>query len=906
MVAIPVTGLSAVALVGNSMNPTVPEQLSVDLGRTQARLTMVNPPDPSLVQSPLEPGWWQVDSDETGTPVNAVDGAAIRDPADILPSGTRILPLLHTSVSATTATGFGGFQAVEGPTWDPAFAGRYNIVEGRGPLSSDEVMVSASALPRLGVRLGDDVTLESPALTATIVGILDDQTRPASDQVFFGTTGAFSTMPAEERLTHTEFYLPDLALDWQAVQELNRQGATAYSRAVTLEPPAAGTYALYAPRDDPFLGVLAVAGIAGLLVAFEVVLLAGAAFTVTARQQQQTLAIVSSTGAPASALVRIVSASGLVLGATGGVIGLALGIAGGTAFMALTNDGSGTQYDGYHLSWPLMIAVAAFAVLIGWIASLVPARSAARLDVVAALRGSRRPPRSGVRRPIVGLVLLALGVPVTLLGGVILVVMTGNDAVPDWVPGTMLVVGPVLAQIGVILCGPLLLRVAARVSVTGVGARLASRDAARNPGRSVPALAAILSAVFIAVVAMNLVASVQRMQENYYNWWTMPGQVEVPLRYQDSIDYTQSHTYPNSTTLAASVRNTLDVDTLRTLASVQEFGSVDADSTGLFPALSVPAVNRCPSDNNSPEWTPALDDSNTPASSALARDPRCIGYYVYGYGEADKIWVGDEADLALILGRAPSGEARRTLAAGGAVSFYMNYVDHGALTIEWWTPTQWNESRLSDPAAKGKRSATVTAVVDAPEHPIKFGIFMLPTTADRLGLVYQDSLLLASLKSEPTQAQTDSMYQSLRAVTGAGEERFLARIESGPPRSEPWIWGILAISAAIAIAAAAVAIGLARFDGRRDDATLSSLGASPLLRRNFAFWQALILTGIGTLVGAGLGLIPSLGLSGGDLPFAPPWLQLGLVVVALPLGIAGSSWLLATARSSVLKRSVID
>jgi hypothetical protein len=48
-----------------------------------------------------------------------------------------------------------------------------------------------------------------------------------------------------------------------------------------------------------------------------------------------------------------------------------------------------------------------------------------------------------------------------------------------------------------------------------------------------------------------------------------------------------------------------------------------------------------------------------------------------------------------------------------------------------------------------------------------------------------------------------------------------------------------------------------------------------------------------------MGLIPALGLSANpDLPFAPPWLQLGLTVVALPLFIACGSWLFAS-RSKV-------
>src|SRR5690606_29383263 len=126
--------------------------------------------------------------------------------------------------------------------------------------------------------------------------------------------------------------------------------------------------------------------------------------------------------------------------------------------------------------------------LIGWIASLLPARNASRFDIVAALRGSRRPPVPSTRRPVIGLVMLILGVVLTLIGGVVMaLLMEAGTGIAGghpllWMPIAMLIAGPVLAQLGLMLCGPLVLRVIARsMGRLGIGARLASRDAARNP-----------------------------------------------------------------------------------------------------------------------------------------------------------------------------------------------------------------------------------------------------------------------------------------------------------------------------------------------------------------------------------------------------------------------------------------
>ena len=85
-----------------------------------------------------------------------------------------------------------------------------------------------------------------------------------------------------------------------------------------------------------------------------------------------------------------------------------------------------------------------------------------------------------------------------------------------------------------------------------------------------------------------------------------------------------------------------------------------------------------------------------------------------------------------------------------------------------------------------------------------------------------------------------------------------------------------------------------------------------------AFWQAVVIAGIGTLLGAAIGLLPSLALaippqlaaaSGTPVPasglpdFAPPWLQLGLTAAALPLLIAIGSWLTAGRRRIAVRRA---
>ena len=142
-------------------------------------------------------------------------------------------------------------------------------------------------------------------------------------------------------------------------------------------------------------------------------------------------------------------------------------------------------------------------------------------------------------------------------------------------------------------------------------------------------------------------------------------------------------------------------------------------------------------------------------------------------------------------------------------------------------------------------------------------------------------------------------------------------IEDGPTVSTALIaWALLAVTAFIAIASAAVAvavaIGLARFDrragerasGRRHPA---SLGAGPRIRCHIAFWQSLLICGLGAALGAGLGILPAfaLVLPGGALPFVPPWTQIATIFIALSAVIAVASWLLAGRATTVQRRVVV-
>lgn len=914
MVALPIAGLAGVSVVYASGEPTYEQIIETRLGQNEASVGAWYPAGMDFIQDP------------TGHTIQFGDytDTSPRKAVDVLPSGTRILALSSAEIVATTASGRARIFGTEGAVWDPAFTGIYDVIEGRAPRTDREIMVTPALLPRLGVAVGDTVDLHSPeSETVTVVGVLDAKNSPDDTELFFARDAAFSGVPGVEK-EGIEVFLPDLELDWEAVQKLNEEGMVVVSRAVLSDPPPQDPrFLTNTPSFGKLMAVGAVVGIGGAFAIFEVILLAGAAFTVTARQQQRTLATLASVGSPRRLLFRVLTANGIVLGAIGGIPGVAVGVAGAALFMAMTSNGSATQYYGFHVPWLALLAFVAFAAVIGWLASLFPARSASRFDIVAALRGSRKPPPPSKRKPVIGISLLIVGIAAAIAGGVLLtILLEASRGMPYGhpllaIPIIMLVVGPIAAQAGLILCGPLLLRLIAKImSRSGVGARLASRDAARNPSRAVPALAAIMTTVFVAAFAMCMVGSAQASAIANHQYQLGLGQVGVSLTsfsYDNATDTETVTMYPHADSVESAMRSSLEVDELSVLASVPNLASVRSNVEGLpevdselgAPLPGVPAENLCPTSPRSVDYTGPIEDAGL--YKALESDWRCKSYFPRSSGPGSLHFVvGDVNDLALVLNRQPSDLAQRTLETGGAVSLYQDYVHDGEFTVEWWQPEDWESATYQGGSAEPIRAETLDAVVETPEHTIPFGVFISPATADRLGLDYEDTLVLASTAEIPSSEQRDALYQALSTLPDGGVNLY-PQVETGPQEfGEVLAWGLLGLAALIAIASAGVAIGLARFDGRQDDATLGALGARRLVRKNFAFWQAIIIAGVGALLGAGMGLVPALALSAdSSMPFAAPWLHIGVTAVALPLLIACGSWVFATGKTITARRMSI-
>jgi putative ABC transport system permease protein len=651
--------------------------------------------------------------------------------------------------------------------------------------------------------------------------------------------------------------------------------------------------------------------------ALEVGLLAGAAMLVGARQQQRTLATIAATGAPRRTLIAMISMRGLVLGLGGGVLGSALGVAAAGAYLLATSDGSATRYPGFHLPWPLLAGTLAFALVVGWVSALIPAVNASRFDVVAALRGSRAPRTVNRHGVVAGLVMLTCGAALTLLAGAGLVLNGRLEAEPHptavarFVPigvETLFIVGPVVMIIGVILALPLLLRALGRLFArAGRSSVLASRDAARNRGRSVPAIATTLTAVFLAAFAMTTSAGSDAGTRDGYVYQTMPREVDVVpsqlLSAQQRAD---------QASVATSLRQTMPVTDVtivrepRSLNTLQYNGTADpppVSETAMNVSVAIPPAKLCPVGGSSRIPGSSSITADRRVYAPLAADERCRDLGVMPNevrgGASSHVVVGDVSVLRVILGAKPSAAAVAALASGKAVSLHPLLVQGGMLELDFRTDKQIVAAEKAAHPAAPKRTATLAAVVEQPAEPLaRFAAVISPETAMRLGIDVVDGEVLAQLSRMPTDAETDA----LNLAVGPHEA---VLIENGPSDSGQLIrWVALGASSLIALASAIVALGLARIDGRQDDSTLMAIGASQRTRRGVAFWQAVILTGTGALLGVVTGVVTAFAfaLPGTGTEFVLPWLQLGIAAIGLPLTIAVVMVLLVRAPRAQLNR----
>jgi len=239
-------------------------------------------------------------------------------------------------------------------------------------------------------------------------------------------------------------------------------------------------------------GTVLVLATVGLLL---VCLVAMAGFAVVAQRRLRQFGILAAVGATEKHLRLVMLANGAVVGAIAAVVGTTGGVLVWIAAAPRLETIAQHRIDRLDLPWWAIGTGMFLAVGTATGAAWWPARSVARVPVVAAL--SARPPRPKPAHRSAALAGLLVAIGVGCL------VLANQRSVP------LVIVGTVATALGILFIGPLAIRALAAVGRRSpIGTRLALRDLARHQARSGAALAAISLALGIAMaIAISATAA---------------------------------------------------------------------------------------------------------------------------------------------------------------------------------------------------------------------------------------------------------------------------------------------------------------------------------------------------------------------------------------------------------------
>jgi putative ABC transport system permease protein len=411
---------------------------------------------------------WQIDGDGT-------EGALAT-----LPPGSRTTWITESRTVVRAGGLYSLRDYVAADVDDELTAGIFFVRAGRAPHGPGEAAVSAALAKATGLGVGDKLAAGAPPRERSIVGIVD-----AARELSIPLVVTDADQPLSAAGHKALVKLPPSGAGWTPFEggkkcEKTPDGAEVCGSSIST---------MYRGDVGPSSAELAVRVAAFTLVvgfaALQVALLAGAAFAIGARRQRRELAMVAAVGASRPQIARMVLANGVVLGALAGGCGVLLGV----VTYQLNKDtvervaNHPLRAGAAPMGW--LAAIALFAVAVGLLAALGPARGAARQSLRAALSGREPATKASNLRWLVGGLLLAAG------GAAAAVVAAGpTGSVVTVTAGSMAIL------LGVAAATPVVVAVAGRLGRRlPLALRLAVRHAARHRLRTAASAAAVCTAV---------------------------------------------------------------------------------------------------------------------------------------------------------------------------------------------------------------------------------------------------------------------------------------------------------------------------------------------------------------------------------------------------------------------------
>jgi len=779
-----------------------------------------------------------------------------------LPAGSR-----WESANVVFATARNGDRRVDVEFTDvsldsPITKGIVEVRSGRAPAGSDEVAVDSDTADRFDVTVGDTLTLTSPAGQWKVSGIVRKAERWGQRMIVFG---GFDWTRCRFGACYQRVYI-DLPLgtsvdETATVLAALNQAAQFEARDI---PPD------YISEDGNVpTAELAWGWVIGALALCVLGIIIASAFATSARRQLVTLGQLSSNGADQVLLRRTMALQGSWSGLVGSLIGVGLGLIG-----IVVGRGTIERLVGHHLG-AYEIAVADLAiitmtgVLAATIAALVPARSIAKVPVMAALSG-RRPLGTVPRR----LIPIGLG----LFGGGVFLLVIAATGSSDGSDSDLFAVVAILGGLGVLfgMCclTPRMVDLLGSVGSRCAGSwRLSARSLARTRTRSAGVVTAVAaagalavggSAVFAATTAETQTSAVLQIPEDTVfisaSLWSNEQIIQQRPDGTTTVDAPGYRPTPIPTETLDEVRSVVPGREIERRVAVWDPAPYDADSGG----------NR-------------LDGFVTDDSGVMViADPDILD--MIGLSDTDRERLADVGVMNIQGAYMATPDFNVT-----ASSFGIHPNGRGRITIEAIAPT-----------AQIKSTAAVWPPLVTFERARQLG---LDITTDglyiRSGSPLDDDQLDALQQIQNDRWNSTEVFDPPQASAGGTEVQVSITPSYRPPEvaSETVVGiGVSVVALLFTLLVVAVGLALSAAESRDERDVLVAVGARPSTLRRVAGQKAAMLALVGTALGVPTGLIPvvmvlrSMRQTPGELPLDIPWLVIGMLVVSVPLAAGVVTW----------------
>ncbi|RKN42910.1 ABC transporter permease [Streptomyces hoynatensis] len=398
--------------------------------------------------------------------------------------------------------------------WGPSMQDSMDLVSGHAPQGAGEVLIDQDTAERQDVSLGDalDIVAVPGTYHVKVSGITKlHSTNPGAMYVLLAPEVAATELLGEQDAI-TSVYVT--AADGVSDEELKQRVAAAIGDDYEVDSRADNRQDM---NEDVggFLDVIryAMLGFAGIAVLVGIFLIVNT-FSMLVAQRTREIGLMRAIGSSRRQVNRSVLIEALLLGLIGSAVGVGAGIGLAVGLMQLMNS-AGINMDTSQLTVSATTPVAGLTVgvLATVLAAWLPARRAARISPMAALReaGTQGMARAGRVRGALGLLLLGGG------GAALVAAASAGEAAEG---SSFLGIGLLLTLVGAIVVGPLLAGIVVRVvsaallRAFGPIGRMAGRNARRNPRRTGATAGALMIGLALvgslSVVGSSVVASAER------------------------------------------------------------------------------------------------------------------------------------------------------------------------------------------------------------------------------------------------------------------------------------------------------------------------------------------------------------------------------------------------------------